>query len=50
MSTQNKKILFNLGWEVDTNGVRKLELDALKGLNSNINNVIALSSPINGTT
>lgn len=55
MSTQNtqntnKKILFNMNWDLDTNGVRKLELDALKGLNSNINNLVVLYSPIDGTT
>lgn len=52
MSAQNtnKKILFNMNWDLDTNGVRKLELDALKGLNSNINNLGVLYSPIDGTT
>lgn len=52
MSTQNinKRILFNINWDLDTNGVRKLELDALKGLNSNINNLGVLYSPIDGTT
>lgn len=49
MST-HKKILFNLGWELDTNGVRKLELDALKGLNSNVNALGTLYSPIDGTS
>lgn len=49
MSTR-KKILFNINWDLDTNGVRKLELDALKGLNSNINNLGVLYSPIDGTT
>ena len=49
MSAQ-KKILFNMNWDLDTNGVRKLELDALKGLNSNINNLGVLYSPIDGTT
>ena len=53
MSTQ-KKILFNMNWDLDTNGVRKLELDALKGLNSNINNIATIpasvGSPISGTT
>ena len=56
MSTQNinKRILFNMNWDLDTNGVRKLELDALKGLNSNVNNVytspLFVGSPIDGTT
>ena len=52
MSAQNtnKRILFNINWDLDTNGVRKLELDALKGLNSNINNLVAYASPISGTT
>lgn len=49
MSTR-KRILFNMNWDLDTNGVRKLELDALKGLNSNINNLGVLYSPIDGTT
>jgi len=53
MST-HKKILFNMNWDLDTNGVRKLELDALKGLNSNINAVSntpsLIGSPIDGTT
>ena len=49
MSTR-KRILFNMNWDLDTNGVRKLELDALKGLNSNINNLVAYASPISGTT
>ena len=53
MSTR-KRILFNMNWDLDTNGVRKLELDALKGLNSNVNNVytspLFVGSPIDGTT
>lgn len=48
-NTQNKKILFNINWDLDTNGVRKLELDALKGLNSSTS-IFAYPSPIDGTT
>lgn len=52
MSTQNtqKKVLFNIKWDLDTTGVRQLELDAIKCLNSNINAVNTFSSPIDGTT
>ena len=43
-----------MNWDLDANGVRKLELDALKGLNSNINNIATIpasvGSPISGTT
>lgn len=46
----NKKIIFNTMWERDINGVRKLELDAFRCLNSNINNLITISSPIDDTT
>ena len=49
MSTQNKKILFNIGWETDPNAVRKLELDALKGLNSTVSGLYIAPSPIDGT-
>ena len=53
MSAQNinKRILFNINWDLDTNGVRKLELDAFKCLNSNINAVSnALYSPVDGAS
>ena len=52
MSTQNinKRILFNINWDLDTNGVRKLELDAIKCQNSNINAVATINNPIDGTT
>ena len=50
----NKKIIFNATWERDVNGVRKLELDAFRSLNSNVNNVYTnvnyIGSPIDGTT
>lgn len=49
----NKKIIFNAMWERDVNGVRKLELDAFRSLNSNINAVYVdprfIGSPIDGT-
>ena len=38
-----------MNWDLDTNGVRKLELDALKGLNSTVNGVSIAPSPIDGT-
>lgn len=50
MSTQNKKILFNIGWETDPNAVRKLELDAFKSLNSNPAALGTFQSPVDGTT
>lgn len=43
----NKKIIFNTMWERDINGVRKLELDAFRCLNSNST---LLVSPIDGTS
>lgn len=47
----NKKVLFNINWDLNTGGVRQLEIDAFKCLNSNINNVRAIFySPIDGTT
>ncbi len=46
----NKKVLFNINWDLNPSGVRQLELDALKCVNSNINNVVALASPIDGST
>ena len=50
----NRKIIFNTMWERDVNGVRKLELDAFKSLNSNVNNVYThvnfVGSPIDNTT
>ena len=50
----NKKIIFNAMWERDVNGVRKLELDAFRSLNSNVNAVYIdprfVGSPIDGTT
>ena len=51
MSAQNinKRILFNMNWDLDTNGVRKLELDALKGLNSTVSGLSIAPSPIDGT-
>lgn len=49
MSTR-KRILFNMNWDLDTNGVRKLELDAIKCQNSNINAVATINNPIDGTT
>lgn len=49
-----KKVLFNAMWERDVNGVRKLELDAFRSLNSNVSNVYThvnfVGSPIDGTT
>ena len=56
MSTQNvvqttKKILFNINYDLNAGGVRQLEIDAIKCLNSNINKVSsALQSPIDGTS
>ena len=46
----NKKIIFNTMWERDVNGVRKLELDAFRSLNSNVNNLGTWYSPIDNTT
>lgn len=55
MSTQNvvqttKKILFNINYDLNAGGVRQLEIDAFKCLNSNINNLGVPNSPIDGTT
>lgn len=59
MSTQNvvqttKKILFNINYDLNAGGVRQLEIDAFKCLNSNINAVYTspsfVGSPIDGTT
>ena len=54
MSTQNvvqttKKILFNINYDLNAGGVRQLEIDAFKCLNSNINNLGVPNSPIDGT-
>ena len=47
----DKKIIFNAMWERDVNGVRKLELDAFKSLNSNVSAISdALYSPIDGSS
>ena len=46
----NKRVLFNINWDLNATGVRILELDAFKCLNSNINNINAIPSPIDGTT
>ncbi len=46
----NKKVLFNINWDLNPSGVRQLELDALKCVNSNINNIVTLLSPIDGST
>lgn len=50
----NKKVLFNINWDLNTSGVRQLEIDAFKCLNSNINNIYTnptlVGSPIDGTT
>ena len=49
-----KKVLFNINWDLNTGGVRQLEIDAFKCLNSNINNIYNapqfVGSPIDGTT
>lgn len=49
----NKKVLFNINWDLNTGGVRQLEIDAFKCLNSNINAVYTnpslVGSPIDGT-
>lgn len=45
----NKKIIFNATWEKDVNGVRKLELDAFRSLNSNVNALGIWYSPVDGT-
>lgn len=56
MSTQNvvqttKKILFNINYDLNAGGVRNLEIDAFKCLNSNINAVSnALYSPVDGAS
>ena len=50
----NRKIIFNTMWERDINGVRKLELDAFRSLNSNVNQIYThvnfVGSPVDGTT
>ena len=46
----SKKIIFNTRWERDINGIRKLELDAFRSLNSNVSNLGTWYSPIDGTT
>ena len=50
----DKKVLFNINWDLAAGGVRQLEIDAFKCLNSNINNVYSapqfVGSPIDGTT
>lgn len=55
MSTQNvvqttKKILFNINYDLNAAGVRQLEIDAIKCLNSNINAVYPIANPIDGAT
>jgi hypothetical protein len=44
----SKKIIFNTMWERDINGIRKIELDAFRCLNSNVFNFVGslLPSPI----
>ena len=54
MSTQNvvqttKKILFNINYDLNAGGVRQLEIDALKGLNSTVSGLSIAPSPIDGT-
>lgn len=50
----SKKIIFNTMWERDVNGVRKLELDAFRSLNSNVSAIyvapLFVGSPIDCTT
>ena len=50
----DKKVLFNINWDLNAGGVRQLELDAFRSLNSNINKVYTtpslVGSPIDGTT
>ena len=49
----SKKIIFNTRWERDINGIRKLELDAFRSLNSNVFNIYRdaslVGSPIDNT-
>ena len=46
----NKRVLFNINWDLNTSGARILELDAFKCINSNINAVTTILSPIDGST
>ena len=47
----DKKVLFNINWDLAAGGVRQLEIDAFKCLNSNVNNTSTSTvlSPIDGT-
>lgn len=54
LSDSNKKVLFNINWDLSAGATRQLELDAFKCLNSNVNNIYNapqfVGSPIDGTT
>lgn len=54
IKTPNTKFITNINWDKDINGLRKVELDDFKSLNSNVNNVYnvgyLIGSPIDGTT
>ena len=47
----DKRVLFNINWDLASGGVRQLEIDAFKCLNSNVNNTSTSTvlSPIDGT-
>ena len=45
----DKKVLFNINWDLAAGGVRQLEIDAFKCLNSSTS-IYAYPSPIDGTT
>ena len=54
IKTPNTKFITNINWDKDINGLRKVELDDFKSLNSNVNNISSvpsyIGSPIDGTT
>lgn len=54
IKTPNTKFITNINWDKDINGLRKVELDDFKSLNSNVNKIYSvpsyIGSPIDGTT
>lgn len=54
IKTPNTKFITNINWDKDINGLRKVELDDFKSLNSNVNKISSvqsyIGSPIDGTT